>query len=168
MLRSAPAPGAADLPPLLAAAGIPAAVSPVAYGEIRGDQAPAAPDAFPTLRAALVRDRLQQALDTPGADRRELARLLTDAEERMPAGAKLAGAGLLNFRGFLAADWRAHDWWWGRLDAAAGVAGFLRGLPAAAPASPPTPSTPPTAPHPPTTSPAAPTSSPRRSPRPCS
>ncbi|MCC5785051.1 hypothetical protein CRM73_19350, partial [Kocuria sp. CCUG 69068] len=149
-----------DLPPLLAAAGIPAAVSPVAYGEIRGDQAPAAPDAFPALRAALARNRLQQALDAPGADRRELARLLTDAEERMPAGAKLAGAGLLNFRGFLAADWRAHDWWWGRLDAAAGVAGFLRGLPAAAPASPPTSPTTPTIPTTSTTLPAAPGGSP--------
>ncbi|MEX5305860.1 patatin-like phospholipase family protein [Kocuria sp. CPCC 205258] len=154
------APAAADLPPLLAAAGIPAAVSPVAYGEIRGDQAPAAPDAFPALRAALARNRLQQALDAPGADRRELARLLTDAEERMPAGAKLAGAGLLNFRGFLAADWRAHDWWWGRLDAAAGVAGFLRGLPAAAPASPPTSPTTPTIPPTSTTLPGAPGGSP--------
>ncbi|MEX5294781.1 DUF3376 domain-containing protein [Kocuria sp. CPCC 205268] len=128
--------GAADLPPLLAAAGIPSAVSPVAYGEIRGDQPPAGPEAFPALRDALVRDRLQQALDAQGAGGRELALLLGGGEHRVPAGAKLAGAGLLNFRGFLAAPWRAHDWWWGRLDAAAGVAGFLRGLPApgAAPA----------------------------------
>ncbi|KUG56369.1 hypothetical protein AVL61_14775 [Kocuria rosea subsp. polaris] len=129
--------GAVDLPPLLAAAGIPAAVSPVAYGEIRGDQAPAEPAAHAALRDSLVLDRLQQALDARGAGPRELARLLTADDGRMPAGAKLAGAGLLNFRGFLAGDWRANDWWWGRLDAAAGVAGFLRGLPApgAAPAS---------------------------------
>ncbi|WP_368825489.1 DUF3376 domain-containing protein [Kocuria cellulosilytica] len=129
--------GAVDLPPLLAAAGIPAAVSPVAYGEIRGDQAPAEPAAHAALRDSLVRDRLQQALDARGAGPRELARLLTADDDRIPAGAKLAGAGLLNFRGFLAGDWRANDWWWGRLDAAAGVAEFLRGLPApgAAPAT---------------------------------
>ncbi|MFF0988521.1 DUF3376 domain-containing protein [Kocuria nitroreducens] len=131
------APAAVDLPPLLAAAGIPAAVSRVAYGEIRGDQAPAAPDSFPALRASLARDRLQRALDAPGAGTKELARLLSDGDGRMPAGAKLAGAGLLNFRGFLAGDWRANDWWWGRLDAAAGVAGFLRGLPAPPPATSP-------------------------------
>ncbi|WP_298591097.1 DUF3376 domain-containing protein, partial [uncultured Kocuria sp.] len=130
--------GAVDLPPLLAAAGIPAVVSPVAYGEIRGDQAPAAADAFPALRESLVRDRVQEALDAQGMGAPELARVLRDGEGRVPAGAKLAGAGLLNFRGFLAGDWRANDWWWGRLDAAAGVAGFLRGLPAppTAPSSP--------------------------------
>ncbi|GAA1758565.1 DUF3376 domain-containing protein [Kocuria aegyptia] len=122
------APTAVDLPPLLAAAGMPTAVSRVAYGEIRGDQAPAAPAAFPALRASLARDRLQQALDAPDAGIKELARLL--GGDRVPASAKLAGAGLLNFRGFLAGDWRANDWWWGRLDAAAGVAGFLRALPA--------------------------------------
>jgi patatin-related protein len=129
--------GAVDLPPLLAAAGIPAAVSPVAYGEISGDQVPAAADAYPVLRASLSRDRLQQALDAPGAEAAELARLLTDGDGRMPASTKLAGAGLLNFRGFLAGDWRANDWWWGRLDAAAGVAGFLRGLPAPPPTTSP-------------------------------
>ncbi len=130
------APAAVDLPPLLAAAGIPAALSRVSYGEIRGDQAPAAAGTFPALRTSLTRHRLQEALDAPGAGTPELARLLTDGEGRMPASAKLAGAGLLNFRGFLAGDWRANDWWWGRLDAAAGVAGFLRELPA----PPPTPS----------------------------
>ncbi|MEX5254972.1 DUF3376 domain-containing protein [Kocuria arenosa] len=131
------APAAVDLPPLLAAAGIPAAVSRVSYGEIRGDQAPAAAGTFPALRTSLTRHRLQEALDAPGAGAAELARLLTDGEGRVPASAKLAGAGLLNFRGFLAGDWRANDWWWGRLDAAAGVAGFLRELPA--PPSTPSP-----------------------------
>src|SRR5690606_17471148 len=96
-----PAPAAVDLPPLLAAAGIPGAVSRVAYGEIRGDQAPAAPEAFPALRASLARDRLQQALDAAGTGAPELGRPRTDDGERVPAGAKLAGAGLLNFRGFL-------------------------------------------------------------------
>ncbi|MFI7582476.1 DUF3376 domain-containing protein [Kocuria sp. M1N1S27] len=121
--------GAADLPPLLAAAGIPAAVSQVAYGEIRGDQEPAAPDAYPALQESRARDRLQRALDAQGSGTGDVARLLAGEAGRVPAGTKLAGAGLLNFRGFLAADWRANDWWWGRLDAAAGVAVFLRGLP---------------------------------------
>ncbi|MFE7631454.1 DUF3376 domain-containing protein, partial [Kocuria sp. NPDC057446] len=123
---------AVDLPPLLAAAGIPGAVSRVAYGEIRGDQAPAAPEAFPALRDAIARDRLQQALDAAGSGLPEPGRTRPDGTDRVPARTKLAGAGLLNFRGFLAGDWRANDWWWGRLDAAAGVAEFLRGLPAPA------------------------------------
>nr|WP_240898884.1 DUF3376 domain-containing protein [Kocuria sediminis] len=130
---SGPVPTAADLPPLFAAAGIPTPVSGISYGEIRGDGAPARPAALGPLPRAWARQRLQRALDAaerPGASDDELRRLLAPDAERLPAQDKLAGAGLFNFRGFLAADWRANDWWWGRLDAAAGAAAFLRGLPA--------------------------------------
>ncbi|MEX5301480.1 DUF3376 domain-containing protein [Kocuria sabuli] len=138
-----PGPGAADLPPLLAAAGIPTAVSGITYGEIRGDRAPARPVDLGTLPRSWAEQRLQRALDATEAPRVTDARLreiLAPDTGRLPAQDKLAGAGLLNFRGFLAAEWRANDWWWGRLDAAAGAAAFLRGLPArpdrAAPAGP--------------------------------
>ncbi|WP_277550389.1 DUF3376 domain-containing protein [Kocuria oceani] len=128
-----PVPSAADLPPLFAAAGIPTPVSGISYGEIRGDGAPARPEDLGPLPPAWARRRLQRALDAaglPGAGDDELRGILAPDAERLPARDKLAGAGLFNFRGFLAADWRANDWWWGRLDAAAGAASFLRGLPA--------------------------------------
>ncbi|MGQ1836987.1 DUF3376 domain-containing protein [Kocuria turfanensis] len=130
---SGPVPAAADLPPLFAAAGIPTPVSGISYGEIRGDGAPARPAALGPLPRAWARQRLQRALDAsgrPGVTDDELRRLLAPDAGRLPARDKLAGAGLFNFRGFLAADWRANDWWWGRLDAAAGAAAFLRALPA--------------------------------------
>ena len=41
---------------------------------------------------------------------------------------KLAGYGFGNFLGFLAREWRVNDWWWGRLDAAAGIARFFTSL----------------------------------------
>jgi hypothetical protein len=41
---------------------------------------------------------------------------------------KLAGYGFGNFLGFLAREWRVNDWWWGRLDAAAGIARFFSSL----------------------------------------
>ena len=41
---------------------------------------------------------------------------------------KLAGYGFGNFLGFLSREWRINDWWWGRLDAAAGLARFFETL----------------------------------------
>ncbi|WP_101852455.1 DUF3376 domain-containing protein [Kocuria flava] len=132
-LPAPPAPLAArDLPPALAAAGVPGAVSRIAYGEVRGDQPPA-PGPAAGLERAAGRERLQQALHAPEPTDEELDRLLRPVPGRVPAAAKLAGTGLLNFQGFLAAAWRADDWWWGRLDAAAGAAGFLARLSARGP-----------------------------------
>ncbi|MHC5560312.1 DUF3376 domain-containing protein [Kocuria sp. U4B] len=135
--RRIPAPpaalGAPDLPPALAAAGIPGTVSGIAYGEIRGDQLPSRPADVPRLRRGWADQRIQRALDAAGAagaTDAQLREVLAADPGRLPAGSKLAGTGLANFRGFLATAWRTNDWWWGRLDAAAGVAGFLRGLPA--------------------------------------
>ena len=55
----------------------------------------------PTLRAALARNRLQQALDTPGADRRELARLLTDRlAQHLPQEVHLVRQWLRDARAF--------------------------------------------------------------------
>ncbi|GGG56702.1 hypothetical protein GCM10011374_19450 [Kocuria dechangensis] len=125
--------GAADLPPAVAAAGIPVPLSRVVYGEIRGDQAPV-PSVVPErLRRGWADDRMQRALDAAGSTAtpdEDLRQLLAPGPARFPADSKLAGTGLLNFRGFLATEWRTADWWWGRLDAAAGVAAFLQDLPA--------------------------------------
>lgn len=50
-----------------------------------------------------------------------------DQGERRPlaASSKLAGTSIANFSGFLDWRWRANDWRWGRLDAAAGIVGIL-------------------------------------------
>jgi hypothetical protein len=44
-------------------------------------------------------------------------------------GAKLAGSSLGNFGAFFSRRWRQNDWWWGRLDAAAGILHYLQAQP---------------------------------------
>jgi patatin-related protein len=60
------------------------------------------------------------------------------APEHLPAtldpGAKLAGSTLGNFGAFFSKKWRMNDWWWGRLDAAAGIVDTLELLPPIVPA----------------------------------
>lgn len=43
----------------------------------------------------------------------------------LPASSRLAGTQLYNFGGFLSAQWREADWWWGRIDTAANMTDFL-------------------------------------------
>ena len=57
--------------------------------------------------------------------------------DRLLPRTKLGGIGLANFAGFLSRDWRTNDWWWGRMDASAGVLRFLHSL-SPAPTSEPT------------------------------
>jgi patatin-related protein len=87
-----------------------------------GDQTPLTSDQLPNV----VRQGRAQAIDADLAARRE-PRPIT-AEDAMNAGSKLAGNQLANFAGFLSADWRTHDWRWGRLDAGAALLSTLREL----------------------------------------
>ncbi|WP_430647644.1 DUF3376 domain-containing protein [Agromyces sp. GXS1127] len=133
-LAEGPMLSAGDLPPLYHSAGIPPALSSVRYWAIGVDEPPAAPQEF----RALVQDRwftmlgavLRRGDLTPraAADAIEAA----SSEVALDRGTKLAGYGIGNFLGFLARDWRVNDWWWGRLDGAAGITRFLTTL---APAS---------------------------------
>ena len=124
---------AVDLAPLVAAKGLPLGMRAMEYADITAGEARAA-DAFPTLREAQMLSGYRSLLRMRTPDLRELA-----AEAAAPGGtidrmmpldrlqprAKLAGVGLANFAGFLSREWRTNDWWWGRLDAARGMAGFL-------------------------------------------
>lgn len=127
--------GAVDLPPLFAATGMPPIVSQATYWRIDGHSRPGDlpeegdGDLAVVARALRSKDRARRAA-TALADRRLT---LKRAREHMyggadvlPASIKLAGTRIANFSGFLSAAWRENDWWWGRLDAAAGLARALR------------------------------------------
>ncbi|WP_395245900.1 DUF3376 domain-containing protein [Agromyces sp. MMS24-K17] len=126
--KAGPAAGTAavDLPPLLNGGGIPPALSHVTYWAIGVDEEPANPHAYEALLDDRFHTRLQGVLRTPRLPVADAAALL-EAPERVPMDreTKLAGYGFGNFFGFLAAEWRVNDWWWGRLDGAAGLTRFL-------------------------------------------
>lgn len=87
-----------------------------------GDQTPLAVGELP----AVVKQGRAQAIDAALAGRREPEPISDD--DALNAQSKLAGNQLANFAGFLSADWRAHDWQWGRLDAGAALLSALREL----------------------------------------
>lgn len=128
---------ATDLPPAFCATRIPPAVSNITYWTITGDERPAAARKFSVLQRAWQRKGLNAALrrvdlneqseekqNSPA--KQKIFSLISPPKDELPAKAKLAGVGLLNFRGFLKEEWRRNDWIWGRMDAAAGMARFLR------------------------------------------
>lgn len=121
---------AADLAPLYHAAGIPAALSHVRYWAIGVDEEPDDPAGFRTLAADRWYTALGRAMRLPRATADDIAATVNAASDRvvLDRQSKLAGYGFGNFLGFLARDWRVNDWWWGRLDAAAGIARFFTSL----------------------------------------
>ncbi|HEU4757562.1 MAG TPA: DUF3376 domain-containing protein, partial [Agromyces sp.] len=129
-LAGAPSIAAADLPPLYHSSGIPAALSHVRYWAIGVDEVPDDPASFGTLATERWYSVLGAALRQPGTTPEQVAAAVTAASQRvvLDRQSKLAGYGIGNFLGFLARDWRVNDWWWGRLDAAAGVARFFTAL----------------------------------------
>lgn len=118
---------AADLPPVMNAGGIPAALSSIRYWSIGVDEEPDRPASFATLVADRQYAVLQKLMRTSTLTPDEVAARLNAASDRvvLDRQAKLAGYGFGNFLGFLARDWRVNDWWWGRLDASAGIVRFL-------------------------------------------
>jgi hypothetical protein len=126
-LASIAAMSAVDLPPLYHSAGIPAALSHVTYWAIGVDEPPADPAGFATLGADRRLGILARGIRTPARGVDEIAADLRAAEKQpvLDRQTKLAGYGFGNFFGFLARDWRVNDWWWGRMDAAAGLARFV-------------------------------------------
>ncbi|GAA4377608.1 DUF3376 domain-containing protein [Agromyces bauzanensis] len=129
----ASAPGslsAADLAPLYHASGIPAALSHVRYWAIGVDEEPDDPASFRTLAVDRWYTTLGRAMRRPRATADDIAATVNAASDRvvLDRQTKLAGYGFGNFLGFLARDWRVNDWWWGRLDAAAGLTRFFTSL----------------------------------------
>ncbi|MRX44220.1 DUF3376 domain-containing protein [Agromyces sp. Q22] len=129
-LGSSPILSAVDLPPLYHSAGIPPALSSVRYWAIGVDEPPADPQEFRALVADQWYAMLGRVLRRGDLKPTEAAAAITAAssEVTLDRGSKLAGYGVGNFLGFLARDWRVNDWWWGRLDGAAGIARFLTTL----------------------------------------
>lgn len=114
-----------DLAPFLAPRGIPEPISSVSFARITGDEPPAHPEQFVALvrRRQQAMTRLALHLHPLDVDDETVARLFGTAQ--LTADDKLAGALLGNFGGFLSTAWRTNDWWWGRMDAAAGLVRIL-------------------------------------------
>lgn len=93
-----------------------------AFHTFSGDQTPLSVGQFPRV----AEQGHARAIDTALAERRT-PEPISDADA-LNAQSKLAGNQLANFAGFLAADWRAHDWQWGRMDAGAALLQTLHGL----------------------------------------
>ncbi|NQX29735.1 DUF3376 domain-containing protein [Microbacteriaceae bacterium VKM Ac-2854] len=135
---------ALDVVAAIAPSGVPPTVSNIRFWSIGVTQQPAQAAGFTALATAerravlgaeLRRDEPRK-LDAQGRPLREREVstageiagrvLVADKDVVLTPGGKLAGYGSGNFFGFLSADWRVGDWWWGRLDAAAGIVRFLR------------------------------------------
>lgn len=119
---------AVDLAPFAAAMGVPEAVPQLTYWKITADERPAHPERYGTLHSRRLRLATAAALTLPkeDLDREVTAMLFSDLSLR--ADDKLAGTSLFHFAGFLSEAWRANDWWWGRLDAAAGMIRFIASM----------------------------------------
>ncbi|GAB2761845.1 hypothetical protein GCM10027020_12680 [Nocardioides salsibiostraticola] len=87
-----------------------------------GDQSPLSVDRFPIV----AEQGRAHSIDAALAGRRTPEPI--GEEEALNAKSKLAGNQLANFAGFLSAEWRTHDWQWGRLDAGAALLRTLRDL----------------------------------------
>jgi len=120
---------ACDLPLIFGGSGMPTASSLVRFHVIGSDTQPADVAGYRTLLDAQLLDGYKAALAKPVQDLLDadtLRRLLVD--RTLFSSSKLAGLRIANFAGFLSTDWRRNDWWWGRLDASAGILSFLESM----------------------------------------
>ncbi|MGI9823380.1 DUF3376 domain-containing protein [Agromyces sp. Marseille-Q5079] len=119
---------ASDLPLVFAGSGLPTASSLIRFHAIGSDTQPAKVRGYRTLLDAQLLDGYRAALAKPKQelDAETLRRLLED--DKLYSSSKLAGLRIANFAGFLSTDWRRNDWWWGRLDASAGIISFLQAM----------------------------------------
>ncbi|GAA1845136.1 DUF3376 domain-containing protein [Agromyces salentinus] len=119
---------ATDLPLIFAGSGMPTASSTVRFHRIGSDTQPADVAGYRTLLDAQILEGYRAALAKTDRelDDDTVSRLLDERELR--SSSKLAGLRVANFAGFLSAEWRRNDWWWGRLDAAAGIVELLESM----------------------------------------
>lgn len=127
---------AKDLAPWIAAQGVPDSSAFIQYAEIDSAEPTQDPAEFyPELREAQLAEivsgwlKLRQGRWAVEASAQNLPSALDPA-------AKLAGSTLANFGAFFSVDWRLNDWWWGRVDAAAGLLRVISTLASADGASP--------------------------------
>ncbi|RZS67681.1 patatin-related protein [Agromyces ramosus] len=122
---------ACQLPLIFGGNGIPQPISSVRFHRIGSDVRPAKPTEYRKLLEDQLLRGYRGALARP-LDELDAVTVHNYLEEAtLRSNAKLAGLRTANLAGFLSADWRLNDWWWGRLDAAAGIVEFLNALPMA-------------------------------------
>ncbi|GAA1802035.1 DUF3376 domain-containing protein [Agromyces neolithicus] len=130
---SAPSSGmpASQLPLLFGGSGIPQPISSVRFHRIGSDIQPAAAPGYRKLMEDQLLRGYRAALARPvdELDSVTVSNLLDESTLRSTA--KLAGLRAANIAGFLSRDWRRNDWWWGRLDAAAGIVELMQSFPPA-------------------------------------
>jgi len=121
---------AADLAPFVAAEGIPDTVQLQQFAQITAAEATPFEASFSPLTAAQRAEIVSRWLALPGDRFRFEATISSLRHLTLDPGAKLAGSALANFGAFFSRVWRVNDWWWGRLDAAAGLVRVVESLPA--------------------------------------
>ncbi|TDW30908.1 DUF3376 domain-containing protein [Cryobacterium psychrophilum] len=119
-----------------AARGIREPLLTLDFWSVSAGEHPAHHRAFVALLRAQLREGLRAALTLPATQLQPVVIDSLLSDDVLRPVAKLNGANLASLSGFLSSEWRLNDWWWGRLDAGAGVARFLRALPIDAPLPP--------------------------------
>ena len=114
-----------DLAPFVAGLGIPEPLSDLRFRSITSSEEPSETLPLSDLRDSREIARARSALKGPAGP--------TRWNDVLGAETKLGGIALHNFGGFLSREWRRKDWWWGRLDAAAGMLRFLGNLESVSP-----------------------------------
>lgn len=122
---------ASQLPLIFGGNGIPQPISSVRFHRIGSDVQPAHATQYRKLMEDQLLRGYRGALSRP-VDELDAVTVHNYLEEGcLRSNAKLAGLRAANLAGFLSSDWRVNDWWWGRLDAAAGIVEFFDTMPAA-------------------------------------
>lgn len=118
-----------SLPLLFPVSGVASRNEPIRFHRIGSDAQPAAPERFTLLMHGQLLNAYRAGLAKPPRDLTLTTVSNLFDESRLRSTSKLAGSTLSNFAGFLSSDWRVNDWWWGRMDAAAGILSFLETTP---------------------------------------
>lgn len=119
---------AEHLPLVFGGSGIPQPISSVRFHRIGSDVQPAHAAEYRLLMEDQLLRGYRSALGrrTDELDGVTVGNYLEETALR--SNAKLAGLRTANLAGFLSGSWRTNDWWWGRLDAAAGMVEFLESM----------------------------------------
>ena len=119
---------ALDTSAFTAARGLREALLTLDFWEVSANELPAHHRDYVRLLRGQLRAGLRSALSLPPSQLKPVVidALLSQSDLRPTS--KLNGSRFANLSGFLSSEWRRNDWWWGRLDAGAGIARFLHGL----------------------------------------
>ncbi|MCK8616056.1 DUF3376 domain-containing protein [Gordonia sp. C13] len=127
-----------DIVRLVGEAAIPGTAATIGFHRIAGDTKPRLKLDDETgedemtlsgVRASAIAAQLQKWIradvDPGSLNAGAVAKQIEATTDLARADTRLAGTGLARFAGFFSPGWRENDWYWGRLDAAAGVVELL-------------------------------------------